>query len=88
MFCKRPKRLSLKLYQNHLEKIQIIENDFLDENSLQNIPQDIDFAYYLVHSMSSGSGNFQKRENFCRKFQKSIRKNFSKTSRFPHWNYQ
>ena len=50
------KRLSLKLYQNHLEKIQIIENDFLDENSLQNIPHDIDFAYYLVHSMSSGSG--------------------------------
>ena len=50
------KRLSLKLYQNHLEKIQIIENDFLDENSLQNIPQDIDFAYYLVHLNLSISG--------------------------------
>lgn len=56
------KRLSLKLYQNHLEKIQIIENDFLDENSLKNIPHDIDFAYYLVHSMSSGEGNFSEKE--------------------------
>ena len=38
------KRLSLKLYQNHLDKIEIIENDFLDKNTLANIPKDIDFA--------------------------------------------
>ena len=69
------KRLSLKLYQNHLEKIQIIENDFLDENSLQNIPQDIDFAYYLVHSMSSGSGNFSEKERIsAENFRKALEK--------------
>ena len=69
------KRLSLKLYQNHLEKIQIIENDFLDENSLQNIPHDIDFAYYLVHSMSSGSGNFSEKERIsAENFRKALEK--------------
>ncbi len=33
--------------------IEIITIDFLDEESLVNIPQDIDAAYYLIHSMSS-----------------------------------
>ena len=36
-----------------LESISVIEIDLLDEFSLSNIPNDIDFAYYLVHSMSS-----------------------------------
>ncbi len=34
-------------------KIEIIELDLLDKASLSNIPNDIDGAYYLVHSMSS-----------------------------------
>jgi uncharacterized protein YbjT (DUF2867 family) len=33
--------------------ISIIEVDLLDEASLSKIPDDIDVAYYLVHSMSS-----------------------------------
>jgi len=37
------------------EQIEVIENDLTDRESLQNIPEDIDFAYYLVHSMSTGS---------------------------------
>ncbi|MCR9172907.1 MAG: SDR family oxidoreductase [bacterium] len=36
-------------------KISVIEIDLLDEDSLKNIPKDIDGAYYLVHSMSSSS---------------------------------
>ncbi|MGK0366204.1 MAG: hypothetical protein ACI85O_003277 [Saprospiraceae bacterium] len=35
--------------------IDIITVDFLDEESLTNIPQDIDAAYYLIHSMSNSS---------------------------------
>lgn len=35
------------------DKIDIIENDLTDRDSLQNIPLDIDVAYYLVHSMSA-----------------------------------
>ena len=34
------------------EKIEIIENDLTQKDSLKNIPNDIDFAYYLVHSMA------------------------------------
>jgi uncharacterized protein YbjT (DUF2867 family) len=35
--------------------ITIIEIDLLDTNSLSKIPDDIDIAYYLVHSMSSSN---------------------------------
>jgi len=35
------------------ENIQVIEVDLNDKSTLNNIPEDIDFAYYLVHSMSS-----------------------------------
>ena len=41
--------------------VQVIEVDFLDKPSLQNIPKDIDGAYYLIHSMSS-SADFEKLE--------------------------
>jgi uncharacterized protein YbjT (DUF2867 family) len=37
------------------QQISIIEIDLLDEISLNKIPQDIDCAYYLVHSMSSSN---------------------------------
>lgn len=36
-----------------LQFIEIIEIDLLNKESLKNIPQDIDGAYYLVHSMSN-----------------------------------
>jgi uncharacterized protein YbjT (DUF2867 family) len=35
------------------KNISILKLDLLDEKSLENIPSDIDAAYYLVHSMSS-----------------------------------
>jgi len=35
------------------EQISIIEIDLLDIESLEKIPEDIDGAYYLVHSMSA-----------------------------------
>ncbi len=36
-----------------LDKIEVIEADFLDFKSLEKIPQDIEGAYYLMHSMSN-----------------------------------
>ena len=36
-------------------KVQIIQVDLLDKDSLDIIPKDIDGAYYLVHSMSASS---------------------------------
>ncbi|RKN78711.1 SDR family oxidoreductase [Ulvibacterium marinum] len=35
------------------QHISIIEIDLLESSTLKNIPNDIDIAYYLVHSMSS-----------------------------------
>ena len=36
-----------------LNQIEVIEVDFLDFKSLEKIPQDIEGAYYLMHSMSN-----------------------------------
>jgi uncharacterized protein YbjT (DUF2867 family) len=36
-----------------IHKIQVVEVDLTQEESLKAIPQDIDCAYYLVHSMST-----------------------------------
>ncbi len=41
--------------------IEIIQVDFLDIKSLNNIPDDIDAAYYLIHSMST-SNEYEKLE--------------------------
>ena len=43
-------------------KIEIIELDLLDKSTMGNIPENIDGAYYLVHSMSS-SKNYQQLEH-------------------------
>ena len=37
------------------DHISVIEVDFFDENTLTNIPDEIDAAYYLMHSMSTTS---------------------------------
>lgn len=39
-----------------LDKIEVIELDLLEPDSLNSIPKDIKGAFYLVHSMSSSSG--------------------------------
>jgi uncharacterized protein YbjT (DUF2867 family) len=41
--------------------ITVLKLDLLDKESLKHIPEDIDGAYYLVHSMSS-SGDYQSLE--------------------------
>lgn len=47
-------------YKSNL--ISVIEVDFLKPETLKNIPSDIDVAYYLIHSMSTSSGDFEKME--------------------------
>lgn len=44
------------------EGIHSIRADLLDESSLQAIPEEIDIAYYLVHSMSDSSSRFHEME--------------------------
>ena len=59
--CVRNKsRLSLD--EAYGEKLQIVEADFLKPDTLANIPQDVDVAYFLIHSMNSSTGNFKHLE--------------------------
>ncbi|MDA9774535.1 SDR family oxidoreductase [Saprospiraceae bacterium] len=54
------------------EFIDIIEVDYLDEQTLDKIPKDLDAAYYLIHSMSS-SNEYEKLEEISAKnFTKSL----------------
>ena len=46
-------------------KLEIIEVDFLKEETLKRIPSDLDIAYYLIHSMSTQSADFSKMEQTC-----------------------
>src|SRR5690606_23601616 len=46
-------------------QVHIVEADFLDPESLKNIPKDIDAAYYLIHSMSNSVDAFQQMEADC-----------------------
>jgi len=46
-------------------RVTLIEADFLDKKTLGDIPKDIDGAYYLIHSMSSGTGDFNDMETLA-----------------------
>ena len=45
------------------QKVTVIEVDFLDEESLSAIPETIDAAYYLIHSMSGSANNYDELES-------------------------
>jgi uncharacterized protein YbjT (DUF2867 family) len=42
--------------------LSVLEVDFLKPDTLKTIPSDIDAAYYLIHSMSTSTGDFEKME--------------------------
>lgn len=44
------------------QNISFVEVDFLEEVNLDDFPKDIDVAYYLIHSMSSSTGDFDEKE--------------------------
>lgn len=47
------------------DNVYVIEADFLKPDTLENIPKDIDVVYYLMHSMSNSSKNFESLEEQC-----------------------
>ncbi|MFP4065771.1 MAG: SDR family oxidoreductase [Bacteroidales bacterium] len=54
------------------KSIEVVEVDFLDEKTLENIPSDIEGAYYLMHSMSTTS-DYEKLElTTARNFRKTM----------------
>ena len=60
-------RDKLRVHKHYLEEehIEIVEADFLNIDSLNNIPKDIDVVYYLIHSMSNTSKDFESLERQC-----------------------
>jgi len=62
--CVRDKnRFNTKKYSS--ENLSVIEADFLKKESLASIPGDIDVAFYLIHSMSTQTGDFESMEQVC-----------------------
>ncbi|UJF29955.1 SDR family oxidoreductase [Kaistella sp. 97-N-M2] len=72
-------RFGLKLFKEKIEQIEVIENDFLDDKTLDTIPKDIEAAYYLIHSMSSSDGDFKEKEKLsAENFKKALEKTQAK----------
>lgn len=45
-----------------LKSVEVIECDFLESDTLDKLPKDIDGAYFLIHSLTSNSKEFSKLE--------------------------
>ncbi|MEW7292355.1 SDR family oxidoreductase [Aquimarina sp. 2304DJ70-9] len=64
--CVRDKnRLSIDLELRH--KVDIIEIDFLEKPNPNKLPKNINAAYYLIHSMSSSTHDFDEKEEVSAK---------------------
>ncbi len=50
------------LPENLIDEVQVIEVDFLNQESLSAIPNEVDVAYYLIHSMSGSAKNYDELE--------------------------
>lgn len=57
------KRFDATRYQS--DTLKVIEVNFLDSDSLTVIPNTIDVAYYLVHSMAAIDEDFERLEKQC-----------------------
>jgi uncharacterized protein YbjT (DUF2867 family) len=55
-----------------IDKIEVIEADLLDKKSLENIPKDIDGAYYLVHSMSASADYAEMEQTSAANFREAM----------------
>ena len=56
-------RNRLTIHANLLEKVEIVEIDFLKSREDFAFPQNIDIAYYLIHSMTTSSDKFDLLES-------------------------
>lgn len=63
--CAVRDKLRVEGSYNDEEHIEIVEADFLKPKTLNDIPKDIDAAYYLIHSMSNSTNDFEKLEEDC-----------------------
>lgn len=59
--CVRDKN-RLSLDAETLKRVELVEVDFLKAPNTSNIPENIDVAYYLIHSMSVSTNDFDELE--------------------------
>lgn len=64
--------------QSFVPFLDVIEVDFLEEETLDQIPTDIDAAYYLIHSMSNSLNYQQLEESAAINFKTSVNKTNAK----------
>jgi uncharacterized protein YbjT (DUF2867 family) len=57
----------LSVSEDLKKKIEIVEIDFLDKVTPKKLPKDIDAAYYLIHSMSASTDDFDEKEELSAK---------------------
>ncbi|MBB6461470.1 SDR family oxidoreductase [Flammeovirga kamogawensis] len=61
--CRDPRRFDYEDFdESFLSNVTVVKGDLLEGKSLTNLPQDIDLAYYLVHSMSNSFSSFETLE--------------------------
>jgi uncharacterized protein YbjT (DUF2867 family) len=65
VICAVRDRLRADKSYSEEDKVYVIEVDFLKPETLKNIPKDIDVVYYLMHSMSNSSKDFEALETQC-----------------------
>lgn len=54
------------------DRVEVIKLDLLDAATLQNIPKDIDGAYYLVHSMSATRNYSSLEQQSAKNFRRAL----------------
>ena len=59
--CVRDKN-ALRLSKSEEQQVEVVEVDFLNYLSVEKLPKEIDVAYFLMHSLSSGSQGFLEKE--------------------------
>ena len=57
---------------NYLNSITVLEVDFLEEKTLHKIPENIDGAYYLMHSMTNNRDYKKMESTVAHNFKKYI----------------
>jgi uncharacterized protein YbjT (DUF2867 family) len=65
VFCcvRDQRRLDISDFGEELiKKVHVVEADFIHESTLGSLPRQVDMAFYLIHSMTSGSSDFEALE--------------------------
>lgn len=62
--CVRDKN-RLKMEESLQEQVEVREVDFLQSDTLKNLPLNVDIAFYLIHSMSSSIKDFVSLEEIA-----------------------